>query len=58
MKAGGETLVCMIDKHVNSVWNKEELPDQWKEFIIVPVHKYKQTKTNSVVLSPRANSTD
>jgi hypothetical protein len=22
-----------------SVWNKEELPDQWKEYIIVPIHK-------------------
>jgi hypothetical protein len=22
-----------------SIWNKEELPDQWKESIIVPVHK-------------------
>jgi hypothetical protein len=28
-----------IHKAVNSVWNKEELPDQWKESIIVPVHK-------------------
>jgi hypothetical protein len=24
---------------INSIWNKEELPDQWKESIIVPVHK-------------------
>jgi hypothetical protein len=24
---------------VNSVWNKAELPDQWKESVIVPVHK-------------------
>jgi hypothetical protein len=31
--AGGEILL------INSVWNKEELPDQWKESIIVPVHK-------------------
>jgi hypothetical protein len=22
-----------------SIWNKEELPDQWKESVIVPVHK-------------------
>jgi hypothetical protein len=28
-----------IHKLVNSVWNKEELPDQWKESIIVPIHK-------------------
>jgi hypothetical protein len=26
-------------KLINSVWNKEELPDQWKESVIVPVHK-------------------
>jgi hypothetical protein len=24
---------------IKSIWNKEELPDQWKESIIVPVHK-------------------
>jgi hypothetical protein len=29
----------MIHKLINSVWNKKELPDQWKESIIVPVHK-------------------
>jgi sorting nexin-29 len=28
-----------IHKLIHSVWNKEELPDQWKESIIVPVHK-------------------
>jgi hypothetical protein len=28
-----------IHKLVNSVWNKEELPDQWKESSIVPVLK-------------------
>jgi hypothetical protein len=29
--------VCYPQTHF--VWNKEELPDQWKESIIVPVHK-------------------
>jgi hypothetical protein len=29
----------VIHKFINSVWNKEELPDQWKESIIVPIHK-------------------
>jgi hypothetical protein len=24
---------------LHSIWNKEKLPDQWKEPIIVPVHK-------------------
>jgi sorting nexin-29 len=29
----------MIHKPINSIWNKEEMPDQWKESIIVPIHK-------------------
>jgi hypothetical protein len=32
-------LLFAIHKLIRSVWNKEELPDQWKESIIVPVHK-------------------
>jgi hypothetical protein len=39
IQAGGEILLSAIHKLINSVWNKEELPDQWKEFIIVPIHK-------------------
>jgi hypothetical protein len=39
IQAGGEILLSVIHKLINSVWNKEELPDQWKESIIVPVHK-------------------
>jgi hypothetical protein len=38
-QAGGETLMSLIHKHINSIWNKEEMPDHWKEPIIVPVHK-------------------
>jgi hypothetical protein len=38
IQAGGEILLSAIHKPINSVWNKEELPDQWKESIIVPVH--------------------
>jgi hypothetical protein len=37
IQAGGE-LLCVIHKLVNSIWNKEELSDQWKESI-VPVRK-------------------
>jgi hypothetical protein len=29
----------LIHKLINSVWNKEELPNLWKEPIFVPVHK-------------------
>jgi hypothetical protein len=39
IQAGGEILLSAINKLINYVWNKKELPDQRKEFIIVPVHK-------------------
>jgi hypothetical protein len=39
IQAGGEILRSEIHKLINSVWNKEELPHQWKESIIVLVHK-------------------
>jgi hypothetical protein len=39
IQAGGETLLSAVHKLLKYIWNKEELPDQWKEFIIVPVHK-------------------
>jgi hypothetical protein len=32
IQAGGEMLLSAIHKLINSVWNKEELPDQWKEY--------------------------
>jgi hypothetical protein len=39
IQAGGEILLSAIRKLINSVWNKDKLPDQWKETIIVPIHK-------------------
>jgi hypothetical protein len=39
IKAGDETLCSEIHKLICSIWNKEELPHQWKESIIIPVHK-------------------
>jgi hypothetical protein len=39
IKAGGRTIRCAIHKLVISIWNKEELPEGWKESIIVPIHK-------------------
>jgi hypothetical protein len=29
---------CETHKLINSIWNKEELPLQWKESIVVPIH--------------------
>jgi hypothetical protein len=39
IQAGGEILQSAIHKPINSVFNKEELPDQRKECIIVPIHE-------------------
>jgi hypothetical protein len=39
IQAGGETLLSAIHKLINSVWNKEELHNQWMESIIVPFHQ-------------------
>jgi hypothetical protein len=39
IKAGGKTLCSEIHKLICSIWNKEELPQQWKESIITPIHK-------------------
>jgi hypothetical protein len=37
--AGGEILCSEIHKLISSTWNQKELPQQWKESIIVPIHK-------------------
>ena len=39
IKAGSRTICCAIHKLIISVWNKEELPEDWKESIIVPIYK-------------------
>jgi hypothetical protein len=37
-RAGGRTIRTEIHKLINSFWNKEELPDECKESIIVPIY--------------------
>jgi hypothetical protein len=39
IQAGGEIIASKIHKLIKSIWNKEELLDQWKESIIAPLHK-------------------
>jgi hypothetical protein len=34
IQAGGEMLLSAIHKLINSVWNKEELLDQWKGLLL------------------------
>jgi hypothetical protein len=46
IQAGSEILPSAIHKLINSIWNKEELPDQWNESITLQVHK-RNDKTDS-----------
>jgi hypothetical protein len=46
IKAGGCKISSEIRKLINSIWNKDKLPEQWKESIIVPVYK-KRVKLNT-----------
>jgi hypothetical protein len=50
IQAGGEILRSKIHKLISSLWNKEELPDQWKESIFVPVHRKGNMYTNQLLL--------
>ena len=47
IKAGGRTIRYEIHKLIASVWNKEEVPDECKQSIIVPICK-KGDKTDCV----------
>jgi len=58
IKAGDRTICSEISKLINSIWNKEELPEKWKESIIVLIYR-KCDKTESsnysgISLSPTA----
>ena len=39
IKAGGRTIRFAIHKLIIYIWNNEELPEEWKESIIVPTYK-------------------
>jgi hypothetical protein len=39
IQAGGKTLHSEIHKLIELIWNKEKLPHQWKEPIVVPIPK-------------------
>jgi len=46
IKAEGRTVHYEIHKLI-SIWNKEELPEEWKELIIVPICKKDNTTDGS-----------
>jgi len=39
IKAGDRTIWSAIHKLIISIWNNEELPEEWKESIILPIYK-------------------
>jgi hypothetical protein len=39
IKARGRISRSEIHKLMISIWNKEELPEEWKESVIVPIYK-------------------
>jgi len=39
IKVGGRIMRLEIHKLIISTWKKEKLPEEWKESIIVPIHK-------------------
>ena len=45
IKTGGRKIPYEIYKLIISIWKKEELPEEWKESIVVPIYK-KGDKTN------------
>jgi hypothetical protein len=49
IKAGGSKICSEIHKLINSIWNKEELPEQWEESITVHIY-YHPTYNMSIPL--------
>jgi len=39
INAGGRTICFETHKRITPTWKKEKLPDEWKESIIIPIHK-------------------
>ena len=39
IKAGGKTIRCEIHKLIISIWNTEEMTEEWKESFIMPINK-------------------
>jgi hypothetical protein len=49
IQAGWEMLHSEIHQLIMLLWNKDELPHQWKESIVVPIHR-KGIKLTAVII--------
>ena len=58
IKAGGRIFSSEIQKFINPIWNREELPGKWKESVTVPIYnktdKTDCTNYGSISLLPTA----
>lgn len=39
LKAGSEETVEMLHNLLNRVWQEKKIPQEWKEAVIIPIHK-------------------
>ncbi|XP_054285599.1 uncharacterized protein LOC129002085 [Macrosteles quadrilineatus] len=39
LKAGGQIIIDKVHRLVNEIWDKETIPTEWQEALIVPIHK-------------------
>jgi hypothetical protein len=46
IQSGGKMLLPGNYIVINSIWNKEELPEQWEDSIIVPISRMYKTGCN------------
>jgi hypothetical protein len=51
IKSWSRTIRSEIRQLVNSIWNKEQLPEEWKESIIGPIY-WKGDKETAVIIEP------
>jgi hypothetical protein len=49
IKAGFRTISSEIHQLINSVWNREDLPEEWKQSIIVLTYK-RGIKQNVIII--------
>jgi hypothetical protein len=47
IKTGGRTFGCEIHKLIDSIWNKEEFPEEWKKSIVLHIYRRSDKRDSS-----------